>query len=190
MSFQEDFIHGYIKHEDNFNKWCNKASTVLGKITQCGIVETDNTGHALIAVNRPDFGESYIDQRGYTIDRHMTYSKNAIEGFTTQCSNEGIQFMQNNEEALYGKKFDLWYGFTYLEKIDSNTNRQYYFGSDTPEIYNSLLNNLNLVKKFIRRAMESRRRRREARSSAAYRRVESCEIKFAKNLSEINASDL
>lgn len=149
MSFQEDFIHGYTKHENNFNNWCQKSSKILGKVTQCGIVETNNTGHALIAINRPDFGEEYIDKQNYIIDSHMTYSKNDIEGFRTQYTNEGIQFMQNNEEALYGKKFDLWYGFTYLEKIDDNTNRQYYFGSDSSTIYNKLLNNTQQIKELI-----------------------------------------
>ena len=149
MSFQEDFIHGYKKYENNFNKWCERASTILGKVTQCGIVETDKDGYGLIAINRPDFGEEYIDKEHYTIDRHMTYSEIPVEGFKTQCSNEGIQFMQSNEKSLYGKKFDLWYGFTYTEKINDNIQRQYYFGSDTPEIYDNLVNQSSLVKKLI-----------------------------------------
>ena len=149
MTFQQDFLHGYIKYKTNFDRWCKKAEPILGKVTQCGIVETNKDGYGLVAVNRPDFGEAYIDKKGYTIDRHMTYTDNPIEGFTTQYSNEGIQFMQKHQKLLYGKEFDLWYGLTYVEKINSNTNRQCYFGSDTPTIYNNLLNNQQQVKKLI-----------------------------------------
>ena len=72
------------------------------------------------------------------------------EGFTSQCTNTGVQFLHENEESIYGKKFDLWHGFIYSEQIDENTQRQYYFGSDTPEIYDRLFNNMSLVKKFIK----------------------------------------
>ena len=149
MSLEQDFLHGYEKHSKHFDKWCEKASTILGKVTQCGILETDNDGNAMIAINRPDFGELYIDKQSYLVDEHLTYSKNAIEGFKTQCSFDGVQFLQNHEESLYGKKFDLWHGFTYTEVID-DIQRQYYFGSDTPIIYDKLVNNVQLVRKLIK----------------------------------------
>jgi DNA-binding CsgD family transcriptional regulator len=149
MSLEQDFLHGYEKHSKHFDKWCAKASTILGNVTQCGIVETDDEGNALIAINRPDFGELYIDKQSYLLDEHLTYLKTAIEGFKMQCSFDGVQFLQKNEKMLYGQNFDLWHGFTYTEKIDEYTQRQYYFGSDTPTIYDNLVNNLNLVKKLI-----------------------------------------
>ena len=65
-----------------------------------------------------------------------------------QCSFDGVKFLQNHEESLYGKKFDLWHGFTYTEMID-NVQRQYYFGSDTPIIYDNLVNNVKIVRKLI-----------------------------------------
>ena len=148
MSLEQDFLHGYEKYSKHFDKWCEKASTILGKVTQCGIVETDNNGNALIAINRPDFGESYISKQSYLMDEHLTYSRKAIEGFKTQCSFDGVQFLQNHEKSLYGKKFDLWHGFTYTEMIN-NIQRQYYFGSDSPIIYDNLINNVNLVRKLI-----------------------------------------
>ena len=78
MSFEQDFLHGYEQYSNHFDKWCEKASPILGKVTQCGIVETDNAGNALIAINRPDFGELYIDKQSYLVDEHLTYSKNVI----------------------------------------------------------------------------------------------------------------
>lgn len=149
MSFEQDFLHGYEKYSKHFDKWCEKASTILGKVTQCGILETDNEGNALVAINRPDFGELYIDKQSYLADEHLTYSKNAIEGFKTQCCFDGVRFLQKHEESLYGKKFDLWHGFTYTEMID-NVQRQYYFGSDTPIIYDNLVNNVKIVRKLIK----------------------------------------
>ena len=56
MSLQDDFMHGYEKYSNHFDKWCEKAGVVLGNVTQCGILETDTQGNALIAINRPDFG--------------------------------------------------------------------------------------------------------------------------------------
>ena len=149
MSLEQDFLHGYEKYSKHFDKWCEKASPILGKVTQCGIVETDSEGNALIAINRPDFGGLYIDKQSYLVDEHLTYSKNVIEGFKTQCSFDGVQFLQNHEESLYGKKFDLWHGFTYTEMI-GNVQRQYYFGSDTPIIYDNLVNNVKLVIRLIK----------------------------------------
>lgn len=149
MSFQEEFIHGYKKHSKNFDKWCEKASVVLGKVTQCGILETDTDGNALIAINRPDFGESYIGNNSYILDEHLTYSLNLEEGFISQCSQTGVQFLYEYQEDIYGKKFDLWHGFVYVEEVEDGIQRQYYFGSDTPEIYNRLFNNVGLVKKLI-----------------------------------------
>ena len=149
MSLEQDFLHGYKKHSKHFDKWCEKASVILGNATQCGIVETNDEGDALIAINRPDFGELYINKQSYLIDEHLTYSKNAIEGFKMQCSFDGVIYMQKNEKTPYGQNLDLWHGFTYTEKFDEHTRRQYYFGSDTPIIYDNLVNNLNLVRKLI-----------------------------------------
>ncbi|NQY42607.1 MAG: helix-turn-helix domain-containing protein [Legionellales bacterium] len=149
MSFEQTFFHGYEKFTNHFDKWCEKSRPVLGKVTQCGIIEADSQGHAFIAINRPDFGEKFIDKHGFIFDKRYSYAKNLPEGFLNLCSNEGVQFLQNNEESIFGKTFDLWHGFSFAEKIDEDTYRYYTFSSDTTEIYDKLTNNINLVKKFI-----------------------------------------
>ncbi|NQY43607.1 MAG: hypothetical protein HRT87_09720 [Legionellales bacterium] len=149
MSFNSEFIHGYTKYSNTFDLWCKKAYSIMGEINQCGITEFDKNGYALIATNRPDFGESYIDKKGYLLDTNWVYSDNLTTGFKTQCSNEGLQFLQNNEIKIFGKKFDVWYGFSYLEKTSSSSYRLCFFASDQPTIYDKLSNNSALVKKFI-----------------------------------------
>ncbi len=155
MSFEQDFIHGYEQHTKDFDIWCKKASPVLGKVTQCGIIEVDHTGHAFIAINRPDFGERFIDKKGFLFDKRYIFSKNLPEGFLNLCSSEGIQFLHSNEESIFGQTFDLWHGFSFCEKIDEHTYRYYTFSSDTPEIYDKLTNNILLVRKFIKHFKEA-----------------------------------
>ena len=65
MSLEEEFMHGYEKESRYFDKWCEKSSLLLGNVTQCGILEMDSHGNGLIAINRPDFGESYIGNNSY-----------------------------------------------------------------------------------------------------------------------------
>ena len=67
----------------------------------------------------------------------------------SQPTVNGIQFLQNNERTIFGKTFNLWHGFSFAEKIDEDTYRYYTFSSGTTEIYNKLVNNVELVKKFI-----------------------------------------
>ena len=149
MSFEQEFIHGYKQYSKHFDKWCEQANFILGNVTQCGITEFDESGHAWVATNRPDYGEHYISNKGYILDKKWVYSPNFPEGFLTYCSNDGIQFLQENENSLFGKKFDVWSGFSFFKKVDNNIYRQFFFSADTPEIYDNLLNNVNLVKKFI-----------------------------------------
>lgn len=149
MSLQEDFIDGYKRYSTHFDKWCEKAGVVLGNVTQCGILETDNEGNALIAINRPDFGENYVEKESYILDEHLTYRLNLSEGFVSQSSQTGIQFLHEHQESIYGEIYDVWHGFMYVEQIDEKTQRQYYFGSDSGLIYDRLFNNVNMVKKLL-----------------------------------------
>ncbi len=150
MSLLKDAMRGIEKFEGNFNKWAEKAYLILGNVTQCGIIEVDRSGHAFVVANRPDYCEQYLDKKGYCLDHRYTYHKHIPEGFFTLSTNEGINFLHNNEESLFSRKFNLWDGFSYSEKIDNNTHRYYVFASDSPEIYDKLINNFNLVKKFIK----------------------------------------
>ena len=54
-NFDDDLMKGFTQYDSHFQKWCEKASPILGKVTQCGIFENDITGHGFLATNRPDF---------------------------------------------------------------------------------------------------------------------------------------
>ena len=73
-SFGKDlFIRSYTKHNKFFDKWCEKASPVLGNITQCGICEFDSSGHGFLLFNRPDYGEPYVDKKRYLFEKDFHY---------------------------------------------------------------------------------------------------------------------
>ena len=76
MSFEQDLLHGYEKYTKTFEKWCEKSSSMLGNVTQCGILECDDSGHAFIAANNPGIGESYLFNNGYKFDSHLSFNKN------------------------------------------------------------------------------------------------------------------
>ncbi len=150
MSFEQDFMDGYNRYTKYFDKWCERASKLLGvKITQCGIVECDSTGNAFVALNRPDFGECYIEKQGYLFDRVFAYSNSRSPGFYTCLDNTGVQLLQKNEKFLFDRTFDLWFGLGYLDKIDNDTHRYYFFSANTLNIYAKLLNNKCVLLKLI-----------------------------------------
>lgn len=150
MSFEQDFLDGYKKYSKNFDKWCERAYPVLGKITQCGILELDKNGYGLIATNRADFGEEYLCNKGYLLDSNISYITDfESEEISVYSTNRGYKLMHLGEDSLFGDKFGLHFGFIYRTQEENNIQRFYFFGSDTPEIYNEIINNLNIFKKFL-----------------------------------------
>ncbi len=150
MSFDQEYMHGYIAHENHFNKIAQKANSIMGNITQCVIFEFDNTGHAFLAGNRPDFGEAFIEKKMYKVHEHIVYGnavdKKIVPFFSSPC--ETLMF--DKDVLLFGKEFNMEHGFLYTEKVtDADAFRMYAFTSDSKKIYNSLINDLVLVNKFI-----------------------------------------
>ena len=148
MSFEQDFLHGYEKCSKHFDLWCNKASSILGNVTQCGIMELDKTGHALIATNRADFGEPYIDKEGYLLDEYLVFTNNFQEGIEHYHTKPTYTKLHGTDDALLGEN-DVRHGFVFKEKISDDIQRVYFFGSDDPEINNRVSNNMMLFTKFV-----------------------------------------
>ena len=146
----DDLLKGYTENKKHFDKLCEEASPVLGKVTQCGIMELDSTGHALIVANRPDFGEVFLDKKGYTFDPHFVFSKNFKEGIKAFTTREEYELLYLNAQSVYGKDFGIHNGFVWQEQISQEIQRLYFFGSDTPEIYNEVVNNIEVFKKFLK----------------------------------------
>lgn len=151
-SFENDWMHGYKKDCKSFEKWCEKATPILGRVTQCGFLELDGSGNMYIVGNRPDFGEEYLSHKAYILDSHLTFSskfenyEGEIRAFHTRDEYELLHF---SKDSLFQEKFGLHCGFSYKEKIDNDTHRIYWFASDSSEIYNDLINNLVVFKKFL-----------------------------------------
>ncbi len=143
--FEENLMKGYTEHTKSFDYWCQKASTILGNITQCGIFEFDSLGHGFFLANRPDYGEDYLDKKGYLLDKDIYYSKQFTHRFKFEHGNRNGEFVFELSCPL----IDIEYGFSYREAVDKETIRYYSFHSDNSEICNNLINNLEVFNKFL-----------------------------------------
>jgi DNA-binding NarL/FixJ family response regulator len=144
--FEENIMKGYTDNSTTFDSWCDKASSILGNITQCGIFEFDNTGHGFFLANRPEYGEEYLQEKGYLFDKDIYFSKQFTHKFDFDNNNN------SNGEFVFELScplIDIEYGFSYREAIDHNTIRYYSFHSDNPDLCNNLINNLNIFNKFL-----------------------------------------
>lgn len=149
-NFDDDLMKGFTQYDSHFQKWCEKASPILGKVTQCGIFENDITGHGFLATNRPDYGELYINERAYLIDPFYSYitnieqSKLSINPFNSEIEQEG--YFDLNGQCPY---LNVSYVIAYKERVDQKTIRTYGFASDNPRVHDALVNNLSVFKKFL-----------------------------------------
>ncbi len=156
MTFDEEYMHGYTRHEKHFNKMAETAGSVMGNITQCGIFERDGTGHALLAINRPDFGEKFIDKKVYAFHDNITYGKATDKTFVPHFSSASEELILDKEILFFSESFDIEHGFHYTEKLGNmDVYRSYMFASDNYKIYDALINDLSLVKRFIKYFAES-----------------------------------
>ncbi|NQY43719.1 MAG: helix-turn-helix transcriptional regulator, partial [Legionellales bacterium] len=118
--------------------------------TQCGILELDSSGYGLIVGNRPAFAEVFADKKGYKVDPHFVFSADFQDGIKAFTSREEYELLYLQARAFYGQDFGIHHGFVWQERIDQNIQRIYFFGSNTPEIYNSVVNNISMFKKFLK----------------------------------------
>ncbi|NQY42024.1 MAG: hypothetical protein HRT87_01600 [Legionellales bacterium] len=156
MSFEIDYMSGCQKFEKHFNGLCMQASSILGNVTQIGIFEFDKDGYGTVVANRQDFVEVYLDKKTYKENTTFVFSEQKHDSIDLYESNPFTKRLHSNEFALYGKVFDIGHGFHYVERInDGQAYRKYIFGSDSIEIYNKLVNDVPLVKKFIKHIKNS-----------------------------------
>ncbi len=144
MSFEQDFIHGYTQHTKVFDKWCEQASSLLGSVRQCVMIELSRDGSAFIVANQPDIGEQCLTKKWYDYQNEWSFYENPKHEITTGTS----QFGHENSK-IYTNRFKMSW-FTLREIIDNDTQLIYGFASDYPTIYDKLIQNLTLVKKFLK----------------------------------------
>ncbi len=58
-------MHKYTAHDKRFNKIAKKVYPIMENITQRGFLECDSTGHAYLAMHRPNFGRAFIQKKIY-----------------------------------------------------------------------------------------------------------------------------
>jgi len=145
MSFEEDFLHGYTKHTKIFDKWCEHAEPLLGDVRQCVRIELSSDGNAFIVANAPDIGEQSLTKKWYNHQKEWSFyenlSKNEITTGTSQFGHENSR--------IYTKDFRMSW-FTLREIKDQDTQIIYGFASNHPSIYDNLIQNFTLIKKFLK----------------------------------------
>ncbi len=150
MPFKEDYIRSCTKFATRFDKMCRIGQPILGNITQCGIVEYDDTGHMSIAANNPDFAEFYLANDIHKVTPHWVYRPNQKEELSLSCTDDFMQLIWDEQGILFNSGFNNNHGFFYREKInDGKGYRHYFFCSDEIKIYKKLINHPTLITKFI-----------------------------------------
>lgn len=149
MSFEQEHLYGFKKYEKHFDKLCEKGTSILGNITHCGIGEVCKSGYMYVAANRPDIAETYLENKNYQADIMSSYSSNISEGFSIISSYEDLKYLWSDDKKALGEKCNIKHGFYYTEKIDNETIRHYVFFSNERQIYDVLVKNMPVIKKFV-----------------------------------------
>jgi DNA-binding CsgD family transcriptional regulator len=142
-NFEEEIMYGYTQYTEYFDKWCKKALNILGNIIQCGIIELHSDGTAYIVANRPDIGEQNISKKYYEHETNWTFYKNPVNSIATHST----QFGHENSK-VYTK--DFRYSWFYnREVINKDIQRNYFFVSDSPIIYEKFMQNTMVAKRLL-----------------------------------------
>ena len=142
--FENTLMHGYESYIKHFDKWCKYAETALGQIRQCGIIELDGLGNALIAANRPDIGEENATKKWYNYEPIWAFLKNPTNDISIFTTHFGWETSHVYEGAYKGSML-------YCRKVlDNGTQQVCFFTSDYPSIYGKIVQNLSLTKKLMK----------------------------------------
>lgn len=148
MSITEDFIRGYHRFSNQFDKITELANTVFTEVSQIAFLEIDDKGHISAAGNKPSFVEAYLDKDLYKEDplwRDIGLQK---EGFNLMCSNDFQRMLLGSQEQVLGKSYEVHHGFCYTKRT-GDILRHYFFGSSKFGIYDDLVNNKEIILKLI-----------------------------------------
>ena len=142
--FENKLLHGYEKHISTFEKWCEYAANALGQIRQCGIIELDSVGDALIVANRPDIGEQNATKKWYDHEPIWSFFKNPEENISIFTTHFG---WEDSNVYVGGYKGSMLY---HRDILSDGTQQICFFTSDHPSVYQKLIQNLSLAKKLIK----------------------------------------
>ncbi|NQY42720.1 MAG: helix-turn-helix transcriptional regulator [Legionellales bacterium] len=143
--FEENFMRGYNeKNVKVFNSHCKKSYGVFGTASQSGVIEINSKGEVIIAANRPDVGWTCLEHEIWKHHSVFSYIKNF----------RGEKYSIDSNNYYYdpdSKSFKLQiFSFLLRCQIDEDTQRICWFAGDTPEFHNKLINNMFLVKLYLR----------------------------------------
>ncbi|NQY42690.1 MAG: helix-turn-helix transcriptional regulator [Legionellales bacterium] len=147
--FEEDFMRGYNeKNVKIFDSHCKNSSGVVGSATQSGVIEVNSKGHAKLAANRPDVGWNCLEHRIWEHTKAFSYLKNFTgEEYSMDAANYYYDPDSNGFKLQIFALMLRW-------QIDKDTQRICWFAGDTPEFNTKLINNIFLVKLYLRGFMK------------------------------------
>ena len=125
MSFDQDFLRGYTQYTEHFDKWCDKAGTLIEEVQQCGIIELNRNGRAFIVANRPDVGEKCLLEKYYLVEPNWFFIDGGVNEFKTHTT-----------KNRYGINFSWFYE---REIINADTQRITFFATGLPDVSNTVL---------------------------------------------------
>ena len=142
--FDDDFLRGYKIAPNFFDSWGDKVYKYLGDIKQCGFIELHKNGRVFLAANKIEVGEEFLANKGYLFMENFSYLEE-FKGEQITVDSESFY----NDTGVFDSKFrDYW--FMLREIVDNDVQRLTFFSAVTPKIYNTLINNLPVIRKMIK----------------------------------------
>ncbi len=141
--FADELMDGYTKHTGHFDKWCEKASSALGNIIQCGVIELHRDGSAFIVANQPERGEQNLEKKYYLHQSNWSFDLNPVGKFFTETT----QF-RHEQSDVYTKKYRASW-FYHRDMVGADIQQICFFASDSPVIYEKMIQSMSVIQKLL-----------------------------------------
>lgn len=150
MMLTDQFFIGTKLYQKKFAEIIKPLANYLG-ITHAIYVNIDKHGRLFSICTQVEWVERFLQEEYYKLDPFMVHPNNIHNGFSFDAASLEQEF---KDKLLYDAiiNFDWCNSFAYIEKTISGGYIGFDFGTDKNNyhIYNRLINEIKLIKKFIR----------------------------------------
>ncbi|MGD0465618.1 MAG: LuxR C-terminal-related transcriptional regulator [Gammaproteobacteria bacterium] len=147
----DDFFLGTKLYHKKFTELCKPIVKYLG-ITSVIYLNIDKNGRMFITSDNFKWMERFLEEKYYKLDPLMVHPNNIHNGFSFDNASNEQEF---KDRLLYDAvvNFGLCHSFVFIEKAANNDGYSgFAFATtkDNYQIFNRLINEAHIIKKFIR----------------------------------------
>jgi DNA-binding CsgD family transcriptional regulator len=146
----DEFFLGTKLYQKKFIELCKPIKDYLG-ITHVIYVNIEKNGRMFSVCTHSNWVERFLEEQYYKLDPFMVHPDNIHNGFSFDNASLDQEF---KDKLLYDAiiKFNWCNSFAYIEKTCSGGYFGFDFGTtkDNYQIINRLVNEVSIIKKFIR----------------------------------------